>query len=71
MATRKTSLEIDDELFDDVRGILGTSTLRDTVQEAFLRVTREAARREEIDALSTMRGMDLHKPRIMSRAWRP
>ena len=59
MATRKTSLEIDDELFDDVRGILGTSTLRDTVH------------REEIDALSTMRGMDLHKPRIMSRAWRP
>jgi Arc/MetJ family transcription regulator len=70
MAKRKTSLEIDGDLFDDVREVLGTSTLRDTVEEAFLRVLRDAARREEVEALSTMRHMDLNKPRVMARAWR-
>ena len=70
MATRKTSVAIDEALFDDVRAILGTATLRETVEEAFLRVRREQARREEVDALATMRGMDLDKPRIMAKAWR-
>ena len=70
MSTSKTSLEIDEELFDDVREILGTSTLRETVEEAFLRVRRDAARRDEVDALGRMRGMDLNKSRVMARAWR-
>ena len=70
MTKRKTSLEIDAELFEDVRAILGTSTLRDTVEEAFVRVVRDAARRDEVDALHKMRGMDLNKPRVMARAWR-
>lgn len=70
MTTRKTSIEIDQELLDKVRDALGTTTLRDTVEEAFLEVLRERARREEVHALSTMRGMELDDPDVMAWAWR-
>ncbi len=70
MAARKTTVEIDDELFQQVRGALGTSTLRETVDEAFRAVLRERARREEVEALSAMRGMDLDNAEIMAAAWR-
>jgi len=70
MATRKTTVEIDDELFEQVRNVLGTTTLRETVDEAFRQVLRERARREEVEALSTMRGMDLNDPETMATAWR-
>ncbi|MGH7577920.1 MAG: type II toxin-antitoxin system VapB family antitoxin [Longimicrobiales bacterium] len=67
---KKTSVEIDEQLFDNVRRILGTRTFKETVQQAFLAVLRERARRQEIEALSTMRGMDLDDPEVMASAWR-
>lgn len=70
MSVRKTSIEIDEQLLEEVRAALGTETLRQTVQEAFLEVLRNRARREETDALATMRGMDLDDPEVMARAWR-
>lgn len=70
MATRKTSLEIDVELLDEVRRALGTTTLKETVEEAFLEVLRERARREEIEALRSMSGMELDDPEAMAGAWR-
>lgn len=70
MATRKTSVEIDEELLDEVSRALETSTLRETVEEAFREVLRAEARRREIEALSKMEGMDLDDPDVMSRAWR-
>jgi Arc/MetJ family transcription regulator len=71
MAVRKTSLDIDEELLEKVRGILGTRTLKETVEEAFREIVREQARREEVEALASMDGMDLNDPEIMARAWRP
>jgi hypothetical protein len=41
------------------------------VDEAFRAVLRERARREEVESLSTMRGMDLDADDIMAGAWRP
>jgi Arc/MetJ family transcription regulator len=70
MSTRKTSVEIDEGLLDEVRGILATATIRETIEEAFREVVRQRARREEIEALSTMRGMDLDDPGIMAGTWR-
>ena len=70
MAIRKTSVEIDERLFKKVRRILGTSTLKETVEAAFLAVLQQHARREEVEALKTMRGMDLDRPEIMAAAWR-
>ena len=70
MKTRKTSVEIDERLFRDVRRALGTRTLKETVDRAFREVLSERARREEVEALRTMNGMDLRNARIMSGAWR-
>ena len=70
MAKRKTSIEIDEELYAEVRSALGTSTLKETVEEAFLEVLRERARKEEVQALSEMSGMDLTNPEVMAGAWR-
>lgn len=70
MSMRKTSVEIEEELLEEVRRILGTSTLKETVNEAFLEVLRERARREEVEALGTMRGMDLDDADVMRSAWR-
>ncbi len=70
MATRKTSLEVNEELLGEVRRILGTSTIRETVEEAFLEVLRAHARRAEVNALASMRGMDLDDPEAMASAWR-
>jgi len=70
MSTRKTSVEIDEGLLEEVRGILATSTIRETIEEAFREVVRQRARREEIEALSLMRGMELDDPEVMAGAWR-
>lgn len=70
VTTRKTSIEIDEQLAQRVQELLGTATLRETVHEAFLEVVRERARREEVAVLSEMRGMDLDDPEVMAGAWR-
>lgn len=70
MSTRKTSVEIDEDLLEEVRRVLGTATLKETVEEAFLEVLRERARREEVEALSEMSGMELDDPDVMASAWR-
>jgi Arc/MetJ family transcription regulator len=70
MSTRKTTIEINEELLKRVRAALGTTTLKETVDEAFREVLRERARREEVEALSAMRGMDLDDDDIMAGAWK-
>jgi Arc/MetJ family transcription regulator len=70
MSARKTSIEIDQSLYERARQALGTSTLKETVEVAFLHVLRERARREEVEALSSMSGMDLADEQVMTGAWR-
>lgn len=70
MSTRKTSVEINEELLSAVQRILATSTIRETIEEAFREVLRVEARREEIEALATARGSDIAAPEVMARAWR-
>jgi len=70
MSFRKTSVEINEELVAAVQRVLSTATLKETIEEAFREVLRADARREEVEALSTMSGMDLADQDVMSRAWR-
>jgi len=70
MSVRKTSVGIDEELLTAVQRVLSTGTIKDTIEEAFREVLRAEARREEVAALTTMRGMDLADPAVMSGAWR-
>jgi Arc/MetJ family transcription regulator len=71
MSVRKTSVEINEELLTAVQRALSTATLKDTIEKAFREVLRAEARREEVEALSAMRGMDLSDEKVMSGAWRP
>ncbi len=70
MSIRKTSVEINEELLAAVQRVLATSTIKDTIEAAFREVLQVEARREEVEALSTMQGMDLADDEIMSRTWR-
>jgi len=65
----KTSIEIDEDLVEEVRGILGTGSMRATIEAAFGEVVRVRARREEIEALTDPRGTDLDDPEVMAAAW--
>lgn len=67
---RKTSVEINEELLSAVKRILATATVKETIEKAFLEVLRAAARREEVEALSNMSGMDLADDDVMAGAWR-
>ncbi len=71
MSFRKTSVEINEELLAAVKRLLATRTVKETIEKAFIEVLRAQARQEEVEALSTMRGMDLADPDIMAGAWRP
>jgi Arc/MetJ family transcription regulator len=70
MSVRKTSVEINEDLLTAVQRVLSTATLKETIEQAFREVLRAEARREEVEALSTMHGMDLSDEKVMSGAWR-
>ena len=70
MGTRKTSVEIDEDLLEAARRILETTTVRETVEEAFREVARVEARRQEVETLTRMKDLDLADPEIMAGAWR-
>ena len=67
---RKTSVDIDDRLLDQVRNVLGTSSIKDTIDGALREVMRAEARRREIRALAVMEGLDLADEKVMAKAWR-
>lgn len=67
MSVRKTSVEINQDLLIAVQRVLSTTTLKDTIEKAFREVLRAAARREEVEALTTRRDMDLSDEVMFSR----
>ena len=70
MASRKTSVVIDEELLAAAQAVLDTKTVKDTIERAFLEVVRVRAREEEVEALSSLQGMDLDSDEVMAGAWR-
>ena len=68
---RKTSVEIDDGLIEQVRILLGTSSIKETIDSALREVLRREARRQEIEALVKMDGLELSNEKVMAGAWRP
>ncbi len=70
MGIRKTSLEINEELLAAARRILGTKTLKDTIEGALREVAKVEARRLEVDAMTRMEGLDLADAEVMAGAWR-
>ena len=67
---RKTSVDVDEHLLDQVREVLGTSSMKETIDGALREVMRGEARRREIRALAAMDGLDLADEKVMAKAWR-
>jgi Arc/MetJ family transcription regulator len=67
---RKTTLEVDEALYERAREVLGTRGLKATVQRAFEEVLAADARRRAIRQLREMEGLDLDRPEVMAEAWR-
>jgi Arc/MetJ family transcription regulator len=67
---RKTTIEIDEQLYERARRALGTFGLKATVHRAFEEVLAQQAREEVIRQLRDMDGLDLDKPEVMATAWR-
>ena len=53
-----------------MRVLLGTSTIKDTIDTALREVERQEARLREIRALIEMDGIDLADERVMAKTWR-
>jgi Arc/MetJ family transcription regulator len=68
----KRLVEIDDQVLEDARVALGTSTIKDTVNTA-LRESVHAARRRTLTVEDLQRVgellSDLGDPAVMARAW--
>ena len=67
---RRTSIELDERLFEQASRILGTRGLKVTVQRAFEEVLAVDARRRAIRQLADVDGLDLDRPHIIDDAWR-
>ncbi len=67
---RKTTVDIDENLLEQARRVLGTSSLEETIDAALREVLRGDARRQEIKALAEMDGLDLANKDVIAKAWR-
>ncbi len=68
----KRLVEIDDEVLEDARRLLGTSTIKDTVNTALaesVRLARSRAITKEDLRRFVEATPDLRNPEIMARAW--
>ena len=66
-AMKRTTLDIDEDMLAKAREILGTSGIKDTVDEALREIVRIEAGKRLIKWLKE--NEDLHNPEIMERAW--
>ena len=66
----KKLIDIDETTLDRAREVLGTDTMKDTVNQALAEVVRLAERRAHAHRLATLEGLDLDDERSMSDAWR-
>ena len=65
----KKLIEIDDNLLDEAKAILGTSTQRETVNRALDEVVRRRQRQDFMDLLTSGQ-LDLADAEVMRGAWR-
>jgi Arc/MetJ family transcription regulator len=66
----KRLVDMDDELLEQATEVLGTTTMKATVNTALAEVVRAERRRQHADRLARMEGLDLNKRAVMARAWR-
>jgi len=67
---RKTSVDIDERLIEQAKILLGTVSIKETIDCALREIVRMDVRRQEVRALAEMDRLDLADARVMAKAWR-
>ena len=67
---RRTTIEIDDELVNQAKAVLGTKGLRDTVEAALDEIVKSALRERLIRRLQDPEGIDWDALMEARRSWR-
>jgi len=71
VVSRRTTIEMDEQLLEDAQAVLGTHGLKDTVDRALTEVVRASRRRALADRLGSGSGLDLDDETIKHvRQWR-
>jgi Arc/MetJ family transcription regulator len=66
----KRLVDIDDDLLEVARAYLGTTTLKETVNEALREIKARRDREEEVAWWASDPLPDLRNPEVMDSAWR-
>ncbi len=66
----KITIDIDENLFQQARRVLGTSSVEETVDAALRKVLSTDARQQEVRVLAEMAGLELANREVMAKAWR-
>ena len=70
MSMVKRLVDIDDDALDRARRVLGTGTMKDTVNRALQEVIDLDRRRRFLDRAAASDGLDLDDTEVMDDAWR-
>ena len=68
----KRLVDVDDDVLEEARNVLGTATLKDTVNESLRETVRAAHRRQlTVEDLRRVGELltDLGDPEVMAKAW--
>lgn len=66
----KRLVDIDDRLLEQARKVLGTATMKDTVNRSLAEVVKADLRRRHAARLADMDGLALDDAEVMDGAWR-
>ena len=66
----KRLIDIDDDLLEEVRSLIGASTMKEAVNGALRHVVDFELRLQHVRRLLTLEGTDLADEQIMRNAWR-
>jgi hypothetical protein len=66
----RTTLVLDPQKLAKARRLLRTKGIKDTVEAALDAVIAFEARRQAVEQMRTLEGLDLDDPKVMAKAWR-
>ena len=67
---RKTLVDIDENLFENVRRLFRTTSIEQGIDAALGEAVHDEARHQEVRVFAKMDGLDLAKDEVMTNAWR-
>ena len=66
----RTTLVLDERKLAKARRLLRTKGIKDTIEAALDEVIAYEARRQAVEQLRNLEGLDLDDPKVMASAWR-